>query len=595
MFRLLSLKLLRMLRPGKSTRNPVVRIGRRDARRTLSVRPQLECLERRDTPSVTNHFGGVLANVEVQPMFYGVGWATNATNLGQALQLGTFLNKVVNSSYMDMLTQAGYGVGRGSTGPDDFFEAKLDNTQFLTDAQIQGTVASEIAGGHLRAPDANRLYVVFVQPNVAVENGQDLSVTDFLGYHSAFVYQSSDVHYAVVAYPGGSIPLSTTTGDNVPVSGTFTNGRIPWLGAFDQMTQVASHELAESVTDPNIHLNAKGWNDDSNSLGEVGDLAANQTVYLNGYAVQRIADQNDQAMTPAGATSATPVDFVLKTDGTLWVRDQSGFYKWDSGVASISDQGVDDFGEAMVDVIYADGSAYEFHHEAGGGGHLVTLADGSVKQAVAGQGVSYVLLTSGNLYEFKDAGAGFVGSPATFTQIDSGVKSIDAGTDKLGVNMVTEVRTDVYTRILYVNGVWTFQRYSQVDGYEVSDSTGKHPIASNIKSLSAGQQGNMAYITTGGVAYSYSESTALWTYLGSGAAVTAGTDASGSLVLDLVYADGSLLEWRQASGWTQLAVGNVTAIGKAHAGALDIVFSGGAAWKHSDNWYLLSGNAVAAA
>jgi hypothetical protein len=293
-----------------------------------------------------------------------------------------------------------------------------------------------------------------------------------------------------------------------------------------------------------------------------------------------------------GATSATPVDFVLKTDGTFWVRDQSGFHQQLSGVASISNQGVDDFGQAMVDVVFTDGSAEEFHE----GGAVFTVSGNNVKQAVAGQGVSYVLLTNGNLYEYKDAGAGPVGSPHTFTQIDSNVQSIDAGTDAHGVNMVTEVRTDTLFRYVYVNGYFMRITYTQSDGYEISDSSGKHSVASNITWLSAGQQGNMAYITTGGVAYSYNELTALWTYLGSGAsAVTVGTDQNGNAMIDLLFANGSLSEWRQGSGWTVLANQNVTSIGKAHAGAVDVIFSGDAAWIHSNNWYFLSGNATGAA
>lgn len=78
----------------------------------------------------------------------------------------------------------------------------------------------------------------------------------------------------------------------------MSNGTLPWLNAFDQMTAVASHELAEAVTDPNKGYKAMGWNDDSPlNGGEVGDIVANQIVYLNGNAVSRIADQNDQAMT----------------------------------------------------------------------------------------------------------------------------------------------------------------------------------------------------------------------------------------------------------------------------------------------------------
>jgi hypothetical protein len=580
MFRLLTTSLLRVLRP---------RLSPRPARKARRFRPEFECLEQRDTPAVTFHGGALLTNVEVEPMYYGLDWAFNTTNLAEVLQFNAFLSKTVNSSYMDMLNSAGYGVGRGTTSASDIFAAKVDNTQFLTDTQIRTALTSEITNGNLRSPDANRLYVVFVEPNVAIEAGTEHSLADFLGYHRAFAYQNQDVHYAVIAFPGGSIPLSTTT-NNTVFNGTFPNATIPWLTAFDTMTEAASHELAEAVTDPNASYKTKGWNDDTlGNGGEVGDLANAQVVYLNGYAVQRIADQNEQAMTPMGATSAKPVDFVLKADGTFWVHDQSGFAWRVSNVASISDQGVDNFGQAMVDLVFTNGGAAEYHEGSG----LVSLANGNVKQAKAGQGVSYVLMTNGDLFEFKDAGAGPVGSAATYTQLDTNVQSIDAGTDQHGVNMVTEVRTDWRFRVV----ANTIFRFSQSDGSEISDSTGKHLIASNILSLSAGQQGNMAYVTTSGDAYSYSETGGLWTYLGSGvSAVTAGTDQNGNSMLDMLFANGSLSEWRQGSGWTSLASGNVTSIGKAHAGVLDAVFSAEWAWTHtSAGWMYLTSDVTTAA
>src|SRR6516225_3074416 len=94
-----------------------------------------------------------------------------------------------------------------------------------------------------------------------------------------------DIHYAVIPYAGGNVPLS---------SGPDVNLQRSFLSRLDSMTLSASHELAEAVTDPNINYKTLGWNDDGYDDGEVGDIANAQTVYLNGYAVQRIADQNDQ-------------------------------------------------------------------------------------------------------------------------------------------------------------------------------------------------------------------------------------------------------------------------------------------------------------
>src|SRR5207249_4270161 len=92
--------------------------------------------------------------------------------------------------------------------------------------------------------------------NVVNSSYMDM-VNNFLGYHGAFAGLTgsgwSDIRYAVIAYPGGSIPLS---------SGTATNASLSWLSSLNDMTEVTSHELAEAVTDPNVNYKTLGWYDD---------------------------------------------------------------------------------------------------------------------------------------------------------------------------------------------------------------------------------------------------------------------------------------------------------------------------------------------
>jgi hypothetical protein len=304
------LKFLRPLLSKKSAAAP-----RRTFRRS---RPEVECLERREVPTITNHGGLVLPNVEVQALYYGSDWLSNSAYNSQTGYLDGFLSNIVQSSYMDMLTNAGYGVGRGS-----FNQGVIDNTPInksfnIADGQIEGAIVANIDAGRLQAPDGNRLYVVFVEDNVGVTNylGQT-SESNFVGYHgtfsswinppgSPFGSYPGTIHYAVVTYPGG----------------TVGNSGYYWLGALDTMTQAASHEIAEAVTDPNVIWGQPTWFDNTVS-GEIGDIASGQTVYLNGYAVQRIPDLNDQAMTPMGATRAGSVNFMLnKWDGTLWLNNR---------------------------------------------------------------------------------------------------------------------------------------------------------------------------------------------------------------------------------------------------------------------------------
>jgi hypothetical protein len=531
------------------------------------ARLNLEALEDRLVPTITFHGGALLPHVEVQAMYFGQDWmyGQNATLKNT---LDSFLGTLVNGSYMDMLTNAGYGVGRGSVTPSTIYGVSVDKTQYITDSLIQSALAAEIRAGLLATPDANRLYVVFMEDNVAVSTSFGNSQNTFAGYHGTFGawtwgptgFGVNDIHYAVVTYPGG----------------TVGNGGFSWLGVQDTMTLSASHEIEEAVTDPNVNFKTAGWYDDSLG-GENGDITNAQTVYLNGYAVQRISDLNDQAMTPAGATSARPVNFVLRNDGTLWESTGGSLFQLSSGVTSLSDQAIDNYGRAMVDVVLSTGAAFEYHEGLSNPWNFLTYPAVGVKSAKAGQGVSYVLYNDGTVLEYKDWGQGAVGQGATWTNIDSNVTSIDAGTDQYGVNMMTEV--------------W----YGQ--GWLDSDSSGWTRFAyGGVKAVSAGQQGTVAYLTTDGNAYSFNVGNWAYVYLGSGvAAVTAGTDQNGYGMLDMLYTSGTLSEWRASTGWSTLLNNIVASIGKAHAGVVDEVNIWGGAYAHNASggpgWNYLTSNA----
>jgi hypothetical protein len=539
-------------------RNTTRQTKRREAAR---ARPQVEGLEDRRLMTVTYHGGALLRNVEVESMYYGRDWGSSPY-YDQMRYLNGFLGNVVNSSYMDMLNKAGYGVGRGSATPGRILSATIDKTQYLSDKQIQGALLNYIdsgAGVFPQAPDANRLYVVFVEPNVVVGSSSSNSVNNFLGYHGSFHgwtwsqftgWTYNTIRYAVIAYPRG----------------TVGNAGLWWLSDLNSMTVTASHELAEAVTDPDP---ASGWNDDAKPYGEVGDLANAQTVFLNGYAVQRIADQNDQPMTPAGAASINPVNFVLRKDGGLYMSSGSGLTSLVGGIASISDQGIDNYGHAMIDVVTTGGDAWEYHE---GGGWTPLLA-GGVKSAKAGQGVSYVLSNNGTVYEYKD----WVGH---LSPVLSNVTAIDAGTDRYGVNMVAGVY-----------GGWL--------GFEYSDSWGWHPVFSGARAVSAGQQGNLVILSTGGSAWHYSEATGSSVLLRTNvAAVAAGTDQYGNPLIELLGTDLNLFEYGVGDRLTRI-FGGVVAAGKPHRGTVDVVFYWGDAYSYDSysayGAHLLSSNAVAAA
>ena len=250
--------------------------------------------------SLGYHGGAVLSNVAVETLYYGQAWSQNAALEQTAKYLNRYFSDITNSSYLDLLSQYGtyqQSIGRGQFTGADFDPSNPPGGNVVTDDQIQQMIESQMAGGALPAASANQLIVVFTAPNVVVSMGGQTSaaIPGFYGYHGSFTSAlGQQIRYAVVANPTG-------------------NDKVPGLSAADQLTLIASHELAEAITDPD----GNAWFDGnrySPTYGEeIGDLCndAADTVYLGSYAVQcEWSNAAGGCAAPAGATvsrSTTPV------------------------------------------------------------------------------------------------------------------------------------------------------------------------------------------------------------------------------------------------------------------------------------------------
>jgi hypothetical protein len=157
------------------------------------------------------------------------------------------------------------------------------------------------------------------------------------------------------------------------------------------------------------------------------------------------------------------------------------------------------------------------------------------KHPEAGQGVSYVLLTNGSLYEQMDQSQ--QNPSGRLIQIQNGVVSMSAGTDRYGVSSVDVVLTTG-------------------SASEYSNTSGWHLLANGVHAISAGQMGESEILLQNGNAYDYREATNSATYLGASLIqITAGTDATGNAVIDLINSGGNFSEYRSGSGWVNLGVG----------------------------------------
>jgi hypothetical protein len=282
------------------------------SRRPNSARLQLEALEDRQVPTVSFFGGNLLPQVQAQALYLGNEFSSAPASTETAT-LDAFLTDLTGGPYLQALQQAGYNVGPGSAVAGAVDSTALTVGSTISDAFIQARLQADVTSGLLQAPNANTLYVVYVQPDVAVNLGfgQGTTQQGILGYHTAFLgANGAPIRYAVVVSPGGA------AGNSVLPEATTD---------IDQLTAVTSHELAEAVTDPDINSNVNngrlGWFDPQG--GEIGDIEENNPnafVRLDGNLVQEVADQNDQLLSIFTTPPTTPPTSPIGTTTTLQGR-----------------------------------------------------------------------------------------------------------------------------------------------------------------------------------------------------------------------------------------------------------------------------------
>ena len=243
-------------------------------------------------PAFLTYRGGpLIASVKVFTLYWGSAWASTLppSSGPQGVTRAAFdgfIADVVSSAYMDLLAEyntENVTIGRGSllgstiVGPDPASQ--------VADADIRAQITGRLADGTIPPWDTNTLYAVLLPPgSTVVIAGGAASCSDFCGYHDAILDTSGNplAYYAVLPYPG--------------CQGCMRSQDNTLLSDFDALTTVASHEIAEAVTDP---VPGRGWYD--TQQGEIGDICAWQLAALDGYTVQQLWSNRQQACVgPAG-------------------------------------------------------------------------------------------------------------------------------------------------------------------------------------------------------------------------------------------------------------------------------------------------------
>lgn len=296
----------------------VKRNKKRPTPRRTTARLRFETLESRtmkSADSVAWHGGQVISHVEVDTVYYGQAWnqvASSTTGPANIAQTDQYFATLTSSSYMSMLGE--YGIGQGHFGKHDIVNdssTPIAGKQVL-ESQIQNLLQTEVQAGRLPPPNGNQVYFVYLPPSV---NSRFDTDQQFLAHHNSFqmqVFAGYSLLYNSVLRTSIAVPYyrtQTVAYAVIPYQGFggYLGTDLATLTPFDQMTEVASHELTEAVTNPYIAVSQAqafspiprttryvysltawggGWYSDTTG-NEIGDIANQQYGYFDGYVVQR--------------------------------------------------------------------------------------------------------------------------------------------------------------------------------------------------------------------------------------------------------------------------------------------------------------------
>lgn len=160
-----------------------------------------------------DHQGLVLSDVQLDLIYWGSDWTAAQGSGPEPDQITAAMRTMLSGPYLAGLAEY-RGIGRGAvrgstviTTPDPANGFKPENVQRFLDGQLDA--------GTARGPDARTLYAVVLPPKVAARGA-------FEGMHNYYIRDGHPVRYLWTAA----------------------------TGTLDSATVILSHEVVESMTDP---------------------------------------------------------------------------------------------------------------------------------------------------------------------------------------------------------------------------------------------------------------------------------------------------------------------------------------------------------
>jgi hypothetical protein len=253
--------------PKQTRRRVLFSADTTDARRIVLAKTEPQAFRHTVKPPKLLYNGGpLIEEVNIVSVYWGDQWNTNANLSGYRIGMDQFFDFIVTSPLISQLKEydaGGYVITNGQHSGSFVITSSMPGAS-VTDTTIQHMLQSWILSEELPPFDGNTLYTIFLPSDTVVLMGGGASCLSFCGYHDAI---QGEIFYAVLPWPGCS-----------GCAGLGGDG-----DSFKALTVVASHEIAEAITDP---IPGQGWYDSVH--GEIGDICESQgnIKQLGQYTVQ---------------------------------------------------------------------------------------------------------------------------------------------------------------------------------------------------------------------------------------------------------------------------------------------------------------------
>ena len=279
---------------------------------------------------LTYYGGRVVTSLEVVIVLWGTGnYEAHVTSTGEP-SMATFYQNVLNSAYVDWFDQEYNTVKNSFNGTKtnqhilrgSFYETLTitPSTQSTTvdDSTIESELKAQILAGALPAPvvDAagnnNTYYAVFFPHGITVTQGGSASCVagGFCAYHGTVAASPGVGEFYYGVHPD----MQAGSGCDIGCGNSPTT--------FGNQTSVASHEMSETMTDPEVGLAITlspplAWYDNAN--GEIGDICnAQQGTIVGGdgqtYTVQKeFSNSQNNCIVSEPTVTPTPTATATRT------------------------------------------------------------------------------------------------------------------------------------------------------------------------------------------------------------------------------------------------------------------------------------------